>query len=71
MYHSRCPKRRISAATQVLYTIPRRPRTMEELKTGWFYERMLKNKERYEKLSQWQKDMAEYVLNHGTDDEED
>ena len=32
---------------------------------------MLKNKERYEKLSQWQKDMAEDVLNHGTDDEED
>ena len=44
---------------------------MEELKTGWLYERVLKNKERYDKLSQRQKDMVEYMLNHGTDDEED
>ncbi len=45
--------------------------TMEDLEPGWLYKRMQKNREEYEKISQWQKDMAEYVLNHGTDDEED
>ena len=44
---------------------------MEDLEPGWLYKRMQKNREEYEKISQWQKDMAEHVLNHGTDDEED